>query len=163
MNENEKHPDAELYGEPERFTMKVAEDSLNPRIDRVQELIAFAREARLDTIGIANCITFEKEAEELEGLLQSEGFRVVRANCKTGRLPRTDILPGYKGYSCNPAGQARILEEGRSQLNLVLGLCVGHDIVFNAKSKAMTTTLLVKDRKHHHQPLDAFLNLDNES
>ncbi len=162
MNVNEIHPDAELYGEPERFTMKVAEDSLNPRSDRVRELIAFAREARLETIGIANCITFEKEAEVLEKLLQLEGFRVIRSNCKTGRLPRTDILPGYNGYSCNPAGQARILEEGKSQMNIVMGLCLGHDIVFNARSKAMTTTLLVKDRKHHHQPLEAFENLDGE-
>ncbi len=158
MSSIEINPDAELYGETERFAMKVAEDSLNPRIDRVRELIAFAHEAQLETIGIANCITFEKEAEELEQLLVAEGFRVVRANCKTGRLPRTDILPGYKGYSCNPAGQARILEEGKSQLNFVMGLCVGHDIVFNAKSKVMTTTLLVKDRKHHHQPLKAFEN-----
>ncbi len=145
-----------LYNQSDRKVMKIAEDSLNPRIDRVDELIAFAEEAGIKKIGIANCITFDKEAEQLKQLLISKGFNVTRANCKLGRMPNNEIIPGYSGVSCNPAGQAKLLEEDHTELNLVLGLCVGHDMVFNSKSSALTSTLLVKDRKLNHRTLNKF-------
>jgi uncharacterized metal-binding protein len=146
----------ELYNADDRKLMKIAEDSLDPGIDRVDELVGFAEEAGIRRIGIANCITFKKEAEHLKHLLESQGFTATRANCKLGRMPNEEILPGYKGISCNPEGQAKFLEDQHTQLNLVLGLCVGHDIVFNAKSKAITTTLIVKDRKLQHNTLKKF-------
>lgn len=142
-----------LYSEHDKKIMKVAEDSLNPAIDRVDELIEFAKEASIERIGIANCISFEKEAGRLQQILESNGFTVFKSNCKLGRMPFADILPGYKGISCNPAGQAKFLENQNTELNLVLGLCIGHDIVFNSKSKALTTTLIVKDRKLKHHTL----------
>jgi len=145
-----------LYKKQDKEIMKVAEDSLNPRNDRVTEIIDFAKEAKISNIGIANCITFEKEAEELKSILLNEGFKVVRANCKYGHMPRESILPGYKGTSCNPAGQALFLAKEKTELNIVMGLCLGHDIVFNAKTKAPTTTLLIKDRKLKHNPLQSF-------
>jgi uncharacterized metal-binding protein len=33
---------------------------------------------------------------------------------------------------------------------------LGHDMIFNAKSEAPVTPLVVKDRKLNHQPLDVF-------
>jgi uncharacterized metal-binding protein len=71
-------------------------------------------------------------------------------------MPGEEIMPGYKGVSCNPAGQARFLEESKTEMNLVMGLCVGHDMVFNRKSKVLTTTLVVKDRKYGHHSLEKF-------
>jgi len=145
-----------LYGKKELHLMKTAEDSLDPKLDRIHEIISFSREAGIKTIGIANCISFEKEALALENLLKNHQFKVVRANCKLGRMPNDDILPGYKGISCNPAGQAAELAEKGSELNIVMGLCLGHDMVFNLNSNVPTTTLLVKDRKLKHNPLDGF-------
>ncbi|MFW5656469.1 MAG: DUF1847 domain-containing protein [Cyclobacteriaceae bacterium] len=145
-----------LYDNNDRTIMKLAEDSLNPKLDRIHEIIAFAREAEITTIGIANCITFEKEAKQLENLLQKHNLSVVRANCKLGCMPNDAILPGYKGVSCNPAGQAKALEEGGTEMNVVMGLCLGHDMVFNKNSKVPTSTLIVKDRKLKHHPLDGF-------
>ncbi len=145
-----------LYDKADRKIMKVTEDSLNPGIDRIEELIEFAKEAGIKRIGIANCISFQKEADQLKLLLESKGFFVSGANCKLGRMPATEILPGYKGVSCNPAGQAKLLEDHQTELNLVLGLCVGHDIVFNSKSKVYTSTLFVKDRKLNHHTLTKF-------
>lgn len=147
-----------LYIENDKRIMKVAEDSLNPKIDRVDEIIEFAREAGIKRIGIANCTVFEKEAESLEKELIAKGFEVSRANCKLGRIPFEEILPGYKGISCNPAGQAHVLNTNKTELNIVLGLCLGHDMIFNSKSKALTTTLLVKDRKLKHHTLLKFNN-----
>lgn len=68
-----------------------------------------------------------------------------------------------KGISCNPAGQAKYLEEKGTELNIMMGLCLGHDIIFNAKSKAPVTPLLVKDRKLNHHTLRVFKSDDKSS
>jgi len=145
-----------FYGEADKKVMKVAEDSLNPKVDRIDEIIAFAREAGVNRIGLANCITFEKEAKQLEILLSDAGFTVTRANCKLGRMPYKEILPGYPGISCNPAGQVKTMENAGTEMNLVMGLCIGHDMLFNAHSRVLTTTLIVKDRKLQHHTLLRF-------
>ena len=150
----------ELYSENDREIMKAAEDSLNPKIDRIHEIIAFAKESKIKSIGIANCITFEKQAEALQSLLEKNGFSTHRANCKLGKMPNEEILPGYKGTSCNPAGQAKYLADNNTELNIVMGLCMGHDIMFGLKSKVPTTTLLVKDRKLRHNPVEGFKSLE---
>ena len=144
---------SDLYTEEDKQILKDAEDALNPRIDRIDEIIEYAREAKIKKIGIANCITFNKEANKLEEMLLNEGFQVATVNCKYGRVPFNDLVPGYKGISCNPAGQANYLEEQDTELNIMMGLCLGHDIIFNMKSKAPVTPLIVKDRKLKHQTL----------
>jgi uncharacterized metal-binding protein len=63
-------------------------------------------------------------------------------------------VPGYKGISCNPAGQAKYLEDKGTELNIMMGLCLGHDMIFNARSKAPVTPLIVKDRKLNHNTLE---------
>jgi uncharacterized metal-binding protein len=146
-----------LYDLKDKEVMKVAEDSLNPKLDRVQEIIEYAREAGLKIIGIANCITFNKEAEHLEKILLASGFAVNKVNCKYGRVPFDDLVSGYKGISCNPAGQANYLEEKGTELNIMMGLCLGHDMIFNSKSKAPVTPLIVKDRKLQHHTLEKLL------
>jgi len=145
-----------LYSDADKQIMKQAEDSLNPKIDRINEIVEYAKEADIKIIGIANCTTFNKEADQLELSLKSRGFQVEKANCKIGRVPFNELLPGYKGISCNPAGQAKYLEEKGTGLNIMMGLCLGHDMIFNAKSKASVTPLLVKDRKLNHHTLDVF-------
>jgi uncharacterized metal-binding protein len=146
---------SDLYNAQDKKALKNAEDALNPHIDRVQEIIEYAKQAKINTIGIANCITFNKEADKLEEMLKAEEFQVAKVNCKYGKVPFNDLVPGYKGTSCNPAGQAKYLEENNTELNIMMGLCLGHDILFNAKSKTPVTPLIVKDRKLNHHPLDA--------
>ena len=143
-----------LYNETDKQILKLAEDSLNPHIDRVMEIIAYAKEAGINKIGIANCTTFNNEADQLDTLLSNEGFRVEKVNCKYGRVPFSNLVSGYKGVSCNPAGQAKYLEEKGTEVNIMMGLCLGHDMIFNAKSKAPVTPLIVKDRKLHHNTLE---------
>ena len=142
-----------FYGEEDKKILKVAEDSLDPHLDRIQEIIEYSREIKIKKIGIANCTVFSKETEKLEEMLVNAGFKVDKVNCKYGRVPFSDLLPGYKGISCNPAGQAKYLEEKGTELNIMVGLCLGHDMIFNAKSKAPVTPLVVKDRKLKHNTL----------
>jgi uncharacterized metal-binding protein len=147
-----------LYNSQDKDILKIAEDSLNPRIDRVQEIIEYAREAGIEKIGIANCTTFNKEADILNTILSGAGFAVEKVNCKYGRVPFTDLVPGYKGVTCNPAGQAKYLEDKGTELNIMMGLCLGHDMIFNSRSKAPVTPLIVKDRKLSHNTLEKLRN-----
>lgn len=151
----------QLYSAADLEVMKVAEDSLDPSLDRVDEIVAYCKGAGIKKVGIGNCISFEKQAEKLEDILSSNGLNVARAHCKLGKVKFEELLPGYKGTSCNPAGQADHLAENETELNVMMGLCLGHDIIFNSKSKAPVTPLLVKDRKHDHHSLRA-LKSDKE-
>jgi uncharacterized metal-binding protein len=144
-----------LYNDSDKQILKLAEDTLNPQLDRVNEIIAYAKEAKINKIGIANCTTFLNEATQLEMILTDAGFNVEKVHCKYGKVPFNELLNGYKGISCNPAGQAKYLEDKGTELNIMMGLCLGHDMIFNAKSKAPVTPLIVKDRKHKHQTLEA--------
>ena len=56
---------------------------------------------------------------------------------------------------CNPAGQAQLLNEAKTQLNALCGLCVGHDAIFAKISEAPVTTLIAKDRVLAHNPVGA--------
>jgi uncharacterized metal-binding protein len=145
---------ASLYNEHDRHVLKIAEDSLDPHLDRVSEIIEYAREAGFKKIGIANCTALTKEAYKLESILIGKGFSVEKVNCKYGRVPFNDLLPGYKGISCNPAGQAQYLEDKGTELNILMGLCLGHDMIFTSRSKAPVTTLVVKDRKLGHKTVE---------
>jgi uncharacterized metal-binding protein len=142
-----------LYSDDDLRIMENAEEVRHLRRNRIDELIGFARNAGILKIGIANCISFAREADALEEVLKGEGFEVKKVHCKYGHLDAGELLPGFKGVICNPAGQALFLAEKGAQMNIVMGLCVGHDMVFNLHSKVPTTTLVVKDRKNNHQPL----------
>lgn len=150
-----------LYDEGDLAVMKIAEDSLDPNLDRVDEILAYCKEAGIKKVGIGHCISFKKQAKKLEDVLTDNGLEVEKANCKLGKLKFDELLPGYKGTSCNPAGQADYLSERETELNIMMGLCLGHDIIFNSKSKASVTPLFVKDRKRNHNPLKA-LKSDNK-
>ena len=56
---------------------------------------------------------------------------------------------------CNPVGQADLLNRAKTDLNIICGLCVGHDVVFTKISKAPVTTFIVKDRVLAHNPVGA--------
>jgi len=155
MVENDQ---AKLYSDEDKHILKTAEDSLDSKLDRVDEIIAYAHEAGLNKIGIANCTVFNKEALLLSEILTENGFTVETVNCKHGKVPFTDLVEGYRGISCNPAGQAKYLEEKGTELNIMMGLCLGHDMIFNAKSAAPVTPLVVKDRVLKHYTIDKLIH-----
>lgn len=151
INEHKK-----LYSETDIQTMRIAEEARLPGKNRVEEIKNYARLSGIKRIGIAHCILFRKEAVKLFNALKDE-FEVYSIDCYTGRIPSAELLgTDAKGISCNPAGQADFLAKNNTELNISFGLCMGHDIVFNQKSKAPVTTLVVKDREHKHNPYKEF-------
>ncbi len=153
---NPKDYQKKLYSEDDLQTMRLAEAARMPGKNRIDEIINYAEKAGIKRIGIANCIALQREAEVLKARL-SDKFEVYRIDCKIGKLTSLELTgTDAKGLSCNPAGQADFLAQQQTELNISLGLCLGHDMVFAQKSKAPTTTLIVKDREHKHNPYKEF-------
>jgi uncharacterized metal-binding protein len=145
-----------LYTESDLQMMRIAEEARIPGKNRVEEIKNFARLAGYKRIGIAYCVALREEASKLKDMLASE-FEVYSIDCFKDRIPSSEMLgDNTRGISCNPAGQAAFLNENNTELNISFGLCMGHDIIFNQKSKAPVTTLIVKDREHKHNPIKEF-------
>ena len=130
---------------------------------RVEEICAFAKKMGFTKIGIATCISFVDLARTLSGILESHGFEVASAACKNGGVPKEaiglrdedKIRPGAHESMCNPISQAELLNRAGCELNVVLGLCVGHDSLFFRYSAGLATTLVAKDRVLAHNPVGA--------
>lgn len=67
--------------------------------------------------------------------------------------PKEIGVPGT--IACNPILQAEVLNREKTALNIMMGLCIGHDILFLKHCKAETTPLVVKDRSLGHNPVAA--------
>jgi uncharacterized metal-binding protein len=95
--------------------------------------------------------------------LDAQGFEVVSVWCKVGSVPKERIglkeedkvYIGQYEPMCNPILQAKIVNDAKTDFNILLGLCVGHDSLFFKYADALTTVLAVKDRVLGHNPLGA--------
>lgn len=133
---------------------------------RVEDTIEFARAMGYRKLGIASCIGLKREAAILQSILRKNGFEVASAICKTGGVPKEMLRlkdeekthPGRFEAMCNPIAQAKLLDSAGSELNILVGLCVGHDALFNMASRAPVTTLIAKDRVLGHNPAAALYN-----
>jgi uncharacterized metal-binding protein len=126
---------------------------------RLVELIKFCRRIGYKKIGLAFCIGMAGEARALAEILLKH-FEVSAVCCKTGAIDKKDLGNPYLRDlpfepACNPIGQAELLNREGTDLNLIVGLCVGHDIVFTQHSKAPVSTFIVKDRVLGHNPAAA--------
>ena len=126
---------------------------------RVQELMVFAKKMGYKKLGIAFCIGLQHEAKILTKILEKNDFKVISGICTSGSLqkkeldiPDSDTFTTAEEVGCNPIGQAFYLDSQKTDLNIVVGLCIGHDINFIKYSKAPTTVLVVKDRVTTHNP-----------
>ncbi len=136
---------------------------------RIEEIMDFARECGFQHLGVAFCIGLRREAAVVVRVLEANGFTVDSVLCKNGSLPKEAIgiadadklSPGTYEPTCNPIGQARALEKAGTQLNIMLGLCVGHDSLFVKYSAAPVTILAAKDRVLGHNPLAAVYLADS--
>jgi uncharacterized metal-binding protein len=130
---------------------------------RVEEIVAFAKGLGFRRVGIATCISFVDLARTLSAILESHGFEVASVACKNGGVPKEEIgvadgekiRPGTYEPMCNPIAQAELLNDAGCELNIVLGLCVGHDSLFFRHSRGLATTLVAKDRVLGHNPVAA--------
>ena len=136
-------------------------DAVNARWTRVEDTIAFARLMGYRKIGMATCIGLLEESERLAAILRAQGFEPQSVCCKAGSIDKMElgleerdkVRPGTFEPACNPIAQAEICNRLGTDMNIIVGLCVGHDMLFNKHSKAPVTTLIVKDRVTGHNPI----------
>jgi uncharacterized metal-binding protein len=55
-----------------------------------------------------------------------------------------NVRPGQFEALCNPVSQAELLNAHGCELNVVMGLCIGHDSLFFKYAKCLTTVLVAK-------------------
>jgi uncharacterized metal-binding protein len=138
--------------------MSKARDPERPRESlswtRVDEIVEYATIRGMTRLGIATCYALMSESRFLAEILEGNGFDVVSVSCLCGEVNPEDAgLPG--DIFCNPILQAEVLNREMTELNIMMGLCLGHDILFLRHCKAETTPLVVKDRALGHNPVAA--------
>ena len=129
---------------------------------RIKELIEIAKLLNVKKIGIAFCAGLRDEASRLTSLLEEQRLPVVSVVCKCGGIDKAILgipkrfkigRPDLFEAACNPVLQAELLNKAKTEINVIIGLCIGHDMIFTKNSNAPVTTLIVKDRLLGHNPI----------
>lgn len=131
---------------------------------RLSELIYFCLEMGYKRIGVAYCIDLQEATDILVHVLR-RFFTVIPVCCKVGGKNANGTIDigsdspvnvsARKQISCNPLGQAEVLNKLNSDFNVMVGVCIGADSVFAKASDAPVTTLFVKDRSLANNPIGA--------
>ena len=151
-----------LYTGDDRRIMEAAgsvEAGNYMKMCRLEESAEFVKQFGAKTVGLAFCIGLAEEAKLISAYFE-KSFKVHSVCCKvcgTGKdkLGLDQIKPGTVESMCNPKAQAAILSDCGTELNFTVGLCVGHDMLFNSASTVPVSCLVVKDRLLSHNPLGA--------
>lgn len=154
--------EAECYADREKGYGSVR--AIKPRI---LEIIEFAKRMNYPRVALIFCIGLRQEASIVHKVFEKHGLDVISIACKVGGVPKEvmgltedqKICPGVFESMCNPILQARLANYYKSQFNILLGLCVGHDSIFFKYAEAPCTVLAAKDRLLGHNPIAAVYQL----
>ena len=117
---------------------------------RLEEIISFSHRCGYKKLGIAFCVGLSNEARVLAEVLSASITKE-----QLGIKEEEKVRPNTREAICNPIMQALLLNKAKTELNIMLGLCVGHDSLFIKYSTAPITVFAVKDRVLAHNPLGA--------
>ena len=139
-----------------QIAAKLVDNGRAGTLSRLEEIVEFCNLNNFNKIGLAYCYGMEKEATDISDYIKFSGLNVVPVSCTVGGYQENDFNQDTKSESvaCNPIGQAEQLNKENVQLTLAMGLCLGHDILFQKHIQSDCTTLVVKDRVHQHKPLE---------
>lgn len=134
------------------------------QLTRVEEVALFAKKIGAKKVGIATCMGLINESQIFAKVLQAKGIdSICSVVCKVGGVDKertgipdnVKVHPGEHESTCNPIVQAEIMNAEGTDLNVIVGLCAGHDTLFIQHSEAPVTYLVVKDRVLGHNPVAA--------
>ena len=128
-------------------------------LTRLEETAEFCKIMGYKKIGMAFCIGLNKEAKIIEEFF-SKSFEVYSVCCKVCGVAKENlgleqIKAGARETMCNPVMQAKELAANEVEFCVSVGLCVGHDSLFNQAATVPVTCLVAKDRVLAHNPLGA--------
>jgi uncharacterized metal-binding protein/predicted Fe-Mo cluster-binding NifX family protein len=146
-------------GRDEDGLLEVATDiacETERRLCRVAEFVHLCHGMGYGHVGIAFCVELYRETQILAHLLR-RFLRVTPVCCKIGgrRISEEEVPSRPCHVACNPTGQAAELNRRGTEINAIVGLCIGCDLVFTRHSSAPVTTLFVKDRSLANNPVGA--------
>ncbi len=121
------------------------------RLCRLSELVYFCLEMGYRSVGVAYCTDMTGPVETLTRVLR-RFFDVYPVCCK---LHWESLDELHHEHECNPVMQAQVLNEIGTDVNVIVGLCIGSDCVFTRHSNAPVTTLFVKDKALANNPVGA--------
>lgn len=145
-------------------------DRIHPVKPRILEIVEFAERMGYQRLALVFCVGLRREAAIVHTMFEDYSFDTVSIICKVGRVPKSElgllqkdhVDPGVDVETmCNPVMQALIANHSGAELNVLLGLCVGHDSLFIRHAEAPITVLAVKDRLLGHNPLAAIYTYDS--
>ncbi len=145
-----------------RRTLEAAADiavDQDPQLCRIAELVYLCLEMEYRRVGLAFCVELLEPTRIVEGVLR-RFVEVVPVCCtitagEAEGASRAATGAESAGWACNPLLQAAVLNAAGTDLNVLIGLCIGADAVFTATSAAPVTALFVKDRSLANNPIGA--------
>lgn len=148
--------DAETY-EFMKATAETTARGFAEQLCRAEETMDYARRMGYKKIGIAFCAGVADEAQIFAKILRIHNYEVVGYTCKVGALSNAQMglkesCCNFGLVACNPLTQVRRLNAEKTDLNVLMGLCVGHDSYFYKLSDAPVTTLMTKDKAMVNNP-----------
>lgn len=129
---------------------------------RIREIAELAKRMNVKKVGVTFCAGLSDEAKRAVEILEDHGLVIHSVCCKCGAVDKVKLGvpkeykisdPDKFEAGCNPMVQAEVLNKAGTGFNVIIGLCVGHDMLFTIGSKAPVTTLIAKDRVAGHNPL----------
>jgi uncharacterized metal-binding protein len=156
--------EAEGYADRESGYARV-----RPAKPRLLEIAEFARRMKYKKLGVIFCAGLAREGKLVAEFYKAKGFDIVSVICKVGQVPKESIgiqddqkiRIGQHESMCNPISQALLMNAAKTQFNVLVGLCVGHDSMVFKYSEAPCTVFAVKDRVFGHNPLAAVYTLES--
>lgn len=138
----------------------LVDDGRAGELSRLEEIIEFAKTMNYKKLGLAYCYGMEAEAASTVKIIRDAGLSITSVSCTVGAMSQNvvNVQSDKAGVSCNPISQAEQMNIEGVDLAITMGLCLGHDILFQKHVHADIASFVVKDRVYNHNPLQALSN-----
>ena len=119
--------------------------SSSAKFKHAEEIGAYAKTLGAQKIGVISCSGLAKETRHFISYLKEEGIASYCVICKVGAVAKEGEIGLPESVKtkdrphdsiCNPVLQAYILEREKTDLNVIIGLCIDHDSLFIRHSTA---------------------------
>ncbi len=104
---------------------------------RLEEAAEFARLMGFVKIGLPHCPDMSDEAAQIRTYLRGLGLEAYVSP------PAVEV---------DPSGQADFFAGAGVDLNLIVGMCVAHEVVFLSRTEGPAISLIARDRRLGHNP-----------
>jgi uncharacterized metal-binding protein len=134
---------------------KLVDNGKSGTLSRIQEIANFILSMKYQKVGLAYCYGMENDVKTVKQILKESGIPISSVACSVGGLAQDEFNNEscIHKVACNPIGQAKQLNAENIDFVVIIGICLGHDILLQRNLTCDFTTLVVKDRVFNHNPL----------